>query len=308
MRWVKHLTTARNDEKMALVLDSLGPEGYGVYWLIIEIIGEKVSGADTKITYPERFFRKSLGVSGQKLRVFLDFFKDLELFSVEKSQNTISIDCPNILKYRDEYTVKRDRNSGHCPDTVRTMSASDTDTDTETEAETEEESFALSSSVEDSEPPQGVNACARAEWAESGSDQPQPGDETEPGSDQSRQKTLGKPPKAQPRESPADYHERYLTWARAEIERVKTARWPDWQLAYPAVDLDRECAAAFAWLAGNPSKRKGQLSAFLTKWLKRSQERGHWHPARGQPLSHRTVDKQQVTVNAVNSLLNGKKQ
>jgi hypothetical protein len=133
MRWAKHLTNARHDEKMALLLDTHGPAGYGVYWLIIEIIGGQVAENNTSVAYPERVWRKNLGVSAQKLRVFLDFFAETKLFSVENTQNQIVIDCPNILKYRDEWSERRAKNSGVTRESLGRNSRANPDTDTEEE-------------------------------------------------------------------------------------------------------------------------------------------------------------------------------
>jgi hypothetical protein len=48
-----------------------------------------------------------------------------------------------------------------------------------------------------------------------------------------------------------------------------------WRAAYPACDIDRQLAAASAWLEANPAKaRKSLWRKFLTGWLARAQERG----------------------------------
>jgi hypothetical protein len=122
MRWGKHLMTARNDEKMVLLRETYGAEGYGIYWMIFEMVGEKATSSCTKVEFPESFWRKSLGVSAQKFRVFADFFKNSKLFLVEKVGNMVSFDCPNILKYCDEYTERSIKKSGQSPDIVGTKS------------------------------------------------------------------------------------------------------------------------------------------------------------------------------------------
>jgi hypothetical protein len=48
----------------------------------------------------------------------------------------------------------------------------------------------------------------------------------------------------------------------------------EWKKAFPACSIDRELAAAGAWLVANPEKRKSNYRRFLTNWLARSQERG----------------------------------
>ncbi len=48
-----------------------------------------------------------------------------------------------------------------------------------------------------------------------------------------------------------------------------------WEVAYPAVDLDLELRQAEVWLSVNPDRGKRRNYArFLTNWLSRSQERG----------------------------------
>jgi hypothetical protein len=46
MRWFKHLTRAHLDETVTPLLATLGPEGYGFYWLICEIVAESMDNSD----------------------------------------------------------------------------------------------------------------------------------------------------------------------------------------------------------------------------------------------------------------------
>jgi len=125
-------------------------------------------------------------------------------------------------------------------------------------------------------------------------------DEAETGSDQPQ--NPNKMPTAAKGESPADYHQRYMVWARDEISRLKETKRDEWELAYPAVDLDRECVRAAVWLDSNPKKRKSRISAFLTNWLSRSQERGGNIP-RAWPMMNTAEQRQATTVNAVRKIL-----
>jgi hypothetical protein len=53
-----------------------------------------------------------------------------------------------------------------------------------------------------------------------------------------------------------------------------------WSVAYPAVDQERQLAAADQWLRANPAKAKKSLwRKFLSNWLSRQQERGTDIPA-----------------------------
>ena len=48
----------------------------------------------------------------------------------------------------------------------------------------------------------------------------------------------------------------------------------EWSEAFPAVNIDRQLAAASRWLKDNPAKRKKLVGKFITGWLSRAQERG----------------------------------
>ena len=47
-----------------------------------------------------------------------------------------------------------------------------------------------------------------------------------------------------------------------------------WQVACPAVSVDREIVKAAQWLLANPNKRKKNYRRFLLNWIMRGQERG----------------------------------
>lgn len=130
MRWLKHLTDAHADEKMAMLRAEAGFEGYGFYWFILERIAKQIDGDDgkTSLTYPIKFWSSLAGVSTRVLKRLAETCAKLDLFSVKFSGNLMTIDCPNILKYRDEWTKKKVRNSGATPERLRSK---DTDTDTE---------------------------------------------------------------------------------------------------------------------------------------------------------------------------------
>lgn len=105
-------------------------------------------------------------------------------------------------------------------------------------------------------------------------------DEAEPGSDQPQKVKLM--PRAKPGETGEEYHRRYMAWVRNEVGRLKEANWGEWATAYPAVDIETDCARAIVWLNANPEKRKKKISSFLSGWFSRTQERGGNSP-RGSP-------------------------
>ncbi len=139
MRWFKHMTNSSLDEKLMRLRDQFGVEGYGVYWLVLEAIARECTAKNNKffLELPPKSWRKITEISPKKFQLFLIFSEKLGLFSVNFSKNLIRVECPNLLKYRDEYTRKQSKT----PDKLRTTSGStpdsltetDTDTDTETE-------------------------------------------------------------------------------------------------------------------------------------------------------------------------------
>jgi hypothetical protein len=136
MRWIKHMTQTRRDEKIAALLDKCGYEGYGVYWAVVEIVAEqlKPGDADCSISYSLSGWSRALCLHRCKVRSLLGKLRGSGLVSVELREGKITVTIPNIAKYRDEYT----RKSGHCQARVRIKSTSETDSHTETEEEQEQ--------------------------------------------------------------------------------------------------------------------------------------------------------------------------
>ena len=132
MKWFKHSARASNDSKIAELEDNFGLEGYAVYFKILEIVCQEMEDTDnTKVCYSARKWKRILGVSVQKLTKILEFSDSFSLlfanFSKKSGQLFITVDVPNILKYRDEYTRKRDKVSGECPDNVAQEKEKDKD-------------------------------------------------------------------------------------------------------------------------------------------------------------------------------------
>ena len=98
------------------------------------------------------------------------------------------------------------------------------------------------------------------------------------------------PPKRRKRSQPADS----IRWTPAGgWEGIEDTDRQAWRVAYPAVDIARELAAAGEWLKANPEKsRKSRWRAFVTRWLSRSQDRGGGLPSSrpGRPDAPMSLD------------------
>jgi hypothetical protein len=145
MRWFKHLSLASEDEKLSEIIELYGAEGYGIYWIILEKIAFLMDGTEkTSARYSVKKWSKFCGKSPKVFRKFLESFEKLNLLkSITIDENNekfsinngifLEIDCPNLLKYRDEYSKK----SRQTPDKLQKDSGQTPDQETETETETE---------------------------------------------------------------------------------------------------------------------------------------------------------------------------
>lgn len=124
MKWFKHMTNASRDEKMQLLKAECGLEGYGAYWAILEVLAEQIKDSEKDFCeYPIKFWQNFLGFSPKKLRNFLGILAKFEIFSIEFSQNMVTIRNTKIKTIRDEYTEKKTQkigtNSRQTPDSLK---------------------------------------------------------------------------------------------------------------------------------------------------------------------------------------------
>jgi len=164
MRWFKHLSNASDDPTIAMLMDEFGAEGYGVYWIILEKIARNLNENDqTFVTFSLKNWSNFTRTSPKRFQKIINFLADAENFSSKNplffldffqknNQTYITINCPKLLKYRDEYTKKKNRKSGQTTDKLQKKSGQspdkiptnsehsniyilDTDTDTDTDTE-----------------------------------------------------------------------------------------------------------------------------------------------------------------------------
>ena len=106
MRWLKHLSTANEDPKISILLDRLGPLGYGVWWLILEEIAAALKPTDTeaKLTHSVSRWGGKVGVSHIKFQKIVFIIQEIGLLDAIVNEDRLTISVPNLLKYRDEHT------------------------------------------------------------------------------------------------------------------------------------------------------------------------------------------------------------
>ena len=134
---------------MVELLDSFGAEGYGVWSLILEIIGAEVNDQNRcETTFSWRNWVKKCHVSSAKLTKIVSFMVNQGLVEAEflekHNQMYATLRCNKLLKYKDEYRSRKKEKSRQTPDKLPTDSRQTpayTDTETDTDTETEKSSL-----------------------------------------------------------------------------------------------------------------------------------------------------------------------
>lgn len=80
--YFQHDHNARNDDKILMLRDKFGAEGYGIFWLIVENMSEAPDGMIKKKFMPGLCV--GIGVAMPKLQEFLDFCVSIKLFKFRR--------------------------------------------------------------------------------------------------------------------------------------------------------------------------------------------------------------------------------
>lgn len=109
MRWFKHLAMAHEDKELSALLEEMGPEAYGVYWLLLELIASPMEKNCTapELTHSELKWSQILHVSVRKFR---NYSKDMDsrgLISVSSAGNRIRILIPRLDELRGAFDGQR---------------------------------------------------------------------------------------------------------------------------------------------------------------------------------------------------------
>jgi len=128
VKYFMHKSNASEKETISELKSIYGAEGYATYFIILEKIsagiGEgKNSWSHSSATFSISEWAKFCLVSRKKFREILKFLQEKEKFFLKFYENRgvemLTIDCPNILKHRDQYAFRKAREEG---EKVRTLS------------------------------------------------------------------------------------------------------------------------------------------------------------------------------------------
>lgn len=105
MKWFKHQSTARNDERLSLLEDRCGLEGYGFYFKMLEIVAEVMDQTDKhEVTYSLTRWGRQVNITSKKCLFLFSCCADVGLMIVQRDADNITVKIPNLLKYRDNHT------------------------------------------------------------------------------------------------------------------------------------------------------------------------------------------------------------
>lgn len=105
MKWFKHQTNARNDERISLLEDKCGIEGYGFYFKMLEIVAEVIDATDRhEVVYSLTRWGRQANITSKKFLFLSQCCADVGLMIVQRDSDNITVKIPKLLKYRDNHT------------------------------------------------------------------------------------------------------------------------------------------------------------------------------------------------------------
>lgn len=105
MKWFKHISASRNDERIAALEDKCGLEGYGFFWRMLEIVAEQMNvEGKCELKYTQNRWARHANISTKKWLYLLQCCSDVGLMSFQRESDEVVVKIPNLLKYRDTYT------------------------------------------------------------------------------------------------------------------------------------------------------------------------------------------------------------
>ena len=118
MKWFKHHTDAHNNLKFQKIFKDFGSEGYGLFWICVELVGRE--GNNFRVSAEKEWFsylEKNSGIERKKIKTILQAFADTNLVD-KKALNKGELYLPKLQERVDEYTDKVGRKSRQSPDIV----------------------------------------------------------------------------------------------------------------------------------------------------------------------------------------------
>ena len=118
MKWFEHHTDSHNNVKFLPVLEKYGTEGYGLYWLCLELVGRE--GHDFCIKKDKSwllYLKKVSGLEENKIKEILECLTENNLID-KKALNRGELYTPKLQERLDQYTKRVRSRYGQSTDNV----------------------------------------------------------------------------------------------------------------------------------------------------------------------------------------------
>jgi hypothetical protein len=112
------MTRTTADEKIARLLARHGHAGYGLFWMALESVAEKMTqgSQDCSLTLPRQEWASRLRLYPNRVTSALRSLADLRLISLSSVGGELKVSIPNLLKYRDEWQQRLGKDSRATPE------------------------------------------------------------------------------------------------------------------------------------------------------------------------------------------------
>lgn len=112
MKWFKHYSNASTSAKLNLLMDKFGTDGYGKYWLLVELLADKFDGIDPTFELHLATIKLRLRIHHDNIaRKLLVYMHDIQLIYLSSQDNLYTIYFPKLLEIKDNHTRNLQVNS-----------------------------------------------------------------------------------------------------------------------------------------------------------------------------------------------------
>jgi len=105
VKWFKHLSNARDDERIARLEDVAGLEGYAVYFKLLEIVAASMDQTERcEVGYSVSRWASLMNCHPIKARTLVGKVASCGLVELRLDGDSMEVRIPNLLKHRDNHT------------------------------------------------------------------------------------------------------------------------------------------------------------------------------------------------------------
>lgn len=105
MKWFKHMSDAHRDPKLLSLIDEFGMEGYGMWWMICEVVADQYKATgDPELETSAKGWRNLTGIYPKKFEKVVRFLEKGRLLFVTFSEKGIKVQIPKMRELKDNHT------------------------------------------------------------------------------------------------------------------------------------------------------------------------------------------------------------